>query len=183
MVSLTSVGRRFEIPFRVVEGGTGIITGILSETEQASQPSYVFVQPRHVMRTMHPTPARPGMVLQSPSGAEFILGANGPSEQREGTLWQSFRRFEPTGRYLWQRRTRVLDAITQKYTEGQLATIGYIRAALEPIEREMADREMRVNFEQVRFITGAPIQSKDLIDGRSIAKVDKQLGLSIGVLI
>ena len=62
MVSLASVARRFEVPFTVIEGGRGQVTGILSETDQNSQPSYVFVQPRHVLRTPFPTALKAGMV-------------------------------------------------------------------------------------------------------------------------
>jgi len=182
MVSLASVGQRYEVSFRVVEGGTGTVMGILSETDQNSQPSYVFVKPRHVLRTRARTAIRAGMVLQSPIGAYFIVGENGPSEQPQGTIWQSFRLFEPTGRYLWTRRAKVKDPITKQDREGPIQNMGLIWAALEPLDREQADREMRVNFEQARFITGAPIKPSDLIDNRPITKVDKQLGLAIGVL-
>jgi len=182
MVSLASVGRRFELPFTVIEGGRGMVMAILSETDQNSQPSYVFVQPRHVLRTPFPTALRAGMVIRSPGGAPFIVGANGPSEQREGTLWQSFRLFEPTGRYMLSRRTRIREPITKQYTEGPVEEIGLIWAALEPLDREQSDREMRVNFEQSRFITGSAVAAGDLIDNRAITKVDRQLGLAIGVL-
>lgn len=182
MVSLASVSLRYDLPFTVIEGGSGVVMGILSETDQNSQPSYVFVQPRHVLRTPARTAVKPGMVLRSPSGAPFIVGANGPSEQRSGTLWQSFRLFEPTGRYAWTRRTKVMDAITKQMGEGPLVQLGMIWAAIEPLDREQSDREMRVNFEQSRFITGADIKPMDMIDNRTISKVDKQLGLAIGVL-
>ncbi len=183
MVGLKTVGKRFEIPFLVVEGGSGIVTGILSETDQASQPSYVFVQPRHVFRASYPTAIRAGMVIRSRIGTNFIVGDNGPSETYRGTLWESFRLFEPTGQYLWQRRVKVIDPITRVYTDGgEPQTMGLIYAALEPLDREQTDRDMRQNFEQVRLITGADIKSDDIIDNRAVTKVDKQLGLAIGVL-
>jgi len=182
MVSLASVSRRFEVPFSVIEGGQGMVMGVLSETDQNSQPSYVFVQPRHVLRTPHPTALKAGMVIRSPGGSPFIVGANGPSEQVEGTLWDSFRLFEPTGRYALSRRTKVMDPIAKQYKEGPVQVIGMIWAALEPLDREQADREMRVNFEQSRFITGSVVASGDLIDNRAVTKVDRQLGLAIGVI-
>lgn len=182
MVSLASVSRRFEVPFTVIEGGRGYVMATLSETDQNSQPSYVFVQPRHVLRTPFPTALRAGMVVRSPGGSPFIVGENGPSEQREGTIWQSFRLFEPTGRYTLSRRTKVLDPIAKQYKEGPVQVVGTIWAALEPLDREQSDREMRVNFEQSRFITGSVVAPGDLIDNRAISKVDRQLGLAIGVL-
>lgn len=182
MVSLTSVSRRFELPFVVIEGGRGTIMGTLSETDQNSQPSYVFVQPRHVLRTPAPTALRAGMVIRSPGGSPFIVGVNGPSEQREGTLWNSYRLFEPTGRYTLSRRTKIMDPITRQPKEGPVSIIGRIWAAVEPLDREQSDREMRVDFEQSRFITGAVVANGDLIDNRAVTKVDRQLGLAIGVV-
>lgn len=183
MTSLKTVGKRFEIPFSVVEGGSGIVTGILSETDQAGQPSYVFVQPRHIFRATYPTAIRSGMVIRSRIGTNFIVADNGPSETWRGTLWQSFRLFEPTGRYLWQRRVQTTDPITRtKMENGPPETLGWVYAALEPLDREQTDRDMRQNFEQIRMITGAPVRPDDLLDNRAVTKVDKQLGLAIGVL-
>jgi len=182
MVSLATVGERFDIAFRVIEGGSGIITGVLSETDQNAQPAYVFVNPRHVLRTVYPTALKIGMVIESLQGSKFIVGDNGPSENWRGTLFQSFRLFEPTGRYSWKRRTRIVDPITKAERDGPLETLGTIWAAIEALEREVNDSRLRQSFEQNRFITGAPVQSDDLIDNRPITKVDKQLGLQIGVL-
>ena len=182
MVSLASVGRRYEVQFSVVEGGTGIVRGILSETDQASQPSYVFVQPRHVLRTAAATALDSGMVIRSPGGAVFIVGDNGPSEQTEGTLWNSFRLFEPTGRYAWTRRSKVMDPIAKQMKEGPIQQIGMIWAALEPLDREAPDLTMRVSFEQSRLITGSPVLQGDLVDNRTVTKLDKQMGLAIGVV-
>lgn len=182
MVSLKSVGERYEIPFSLVEGGTGIVTGILTETDQNSQPSYIFVQPRHVLRTLAPTAIKNGMVLRSPSGSLFIVGANGPSETYRGTLWQSFRLFEPTARVPWQRRKFRVDPISKQKREDGITELGLIWVAIEPIDREAYDVTLRTSFEQTRFITGAAVKSDDLIDNRAVTKVDKQLGLSIGVL-
>lgn len=182
MVSLNTVGARFEIPFRVVEGGKGLVKGILSETDQNAQPSYIFVQPRHVLRTTLPSAIKLGMVLRSASGANFIVGANGPSETYRGTIWQSFRLFEPTGQYDWVRRSKLEDPITKQPREGPPIPMGKIWVAIEPLDREAFDRSLRSSFEQTRFITGAPIESDDLVDNRAVTKVDKQLGLSIGVL-
>lgn len=182
MVSLKTVGERFDIAFKVIEGGQGLVTGILSETDQNAQPAYVFIQPRHVLRTIYPTALKVGMVIESAAGSKFIVGDNGPSENWRGTLFQSFRLFEPTGRYLWQRRKMKIDPITKAQRDDGLEDVGLVWAAIEALEREVNDSRLRSSFEQNRFITGAPIRSDDLLDNRAVTKVDKQLGLSIGVL-
>lgn len=182
MVSLQSVGNRFDITLRVIDGGSGIVTGVLSETDQNAQPAYVFINPRHVLRTLHPTAVRIGMVLETLQGSKFIVGDNGPSENWRGTLFESFRLFQTTGQYTWKRRTRITDPITNAERDGPIEDKGLIWAAIEALEREVNDSKLRTSFEQNRFITGAPVLADDLIDNRPITKVDKQLGLQIGVI-
>jgi len=182
MVSLASVASRFEISFQVIEGGSGNVVGVLSETEQGSQPSYVFVSPRHVLRVRLPNALREGMVIRTPSGDRFIVGHNGPSEGRSGTLFQSYRLFEPTGQYLWQRRSKTVDPVTNVEREGAPVTMGTVWAALEQIDREQFDSKLRASFEIARFITGANVQSDDLIDGRRVTRSDVTLGLRIGTI-
>lgn len=183
MANLKLVGSRFDTLFRVISGGSGVIRGELTETEQNSQPSYVFVAPRHVLRTRFPTPVKPGMVIQAPAGDVFIIGDNGPSETNKGTIWQSFRLFEATGRYAWTRRGKTIDPITHLDKDtGIPQDLGLIWAALEPLDRLQIDREIHYSFGQARIITGSPIRNNDMVDNRTVSKLDKQLGLSIGLL-
>lgn len=183
MASLKTVGSRFSTLFNVIEGGSGIVRGELTETEQNSQPSYIFVVPRHVLRTPFPTAVKPGMVLRAPAGDVFIVGENGPSETRSGTIWQSFRLFEASGQYEWKRRVKVIDAITKQWKDtGTFTTPVKIWATIEPLDRLQFDREIHYSFEQFRIITGQPIKNDDIVDNRTVSKLDKQLGLSIGLL-
>jgi hypothetical protein len=180
---LKAAGDRFHIPWTVIDLGSGVIVGTVSETDQTSQPSYVFVRPRHVFRTPSPSALRVGMTIMSPWGAKFIVGDNGPSDTWRGRLWDSYRVFEPSGKYAWQRRGKTVDPITKlEQDTGEPETIGEIYAAIESMDREQVDREMRQYMEQLRFITGHPVKHGDLIDNRTVTKVDVQLGLYIGVL-
>jgi hypothetical protein len=182
MVSLSKVGRRFEVPLTVIEGGSGTIQGIISETDQQQIPSYIFVQQRHVLRVPAPTALQFGMVVRTPAGQVYILGDNGPSEAAEGTVWQSFRLFEPSGQYRWERRIKVVDPVTRLERDDGLQDMGTVWAAMEPLDREAFDRKIRASFEQSRFITGAAVLSDDLLDGRPVTKSDVLLGLRIGVI-
>jgi hypothetical protein len=182
MASLTKVGRRFEVPFAIVEGGSGIIHGVMSEADQKQIPVYAFVNPRHVLRTPTATALKAGMVIRTPAGAVFVVGDNGPSEQREGTIWQSWRLFEATGKYKWQRRNKIVDPVTELERDDGYIDMGDIWCALEPMDREVSDFRMSASFEQSRLISGRPIQHDDLIDGRKVTRAEHTLGVIIGVV-
>jgi hypothetical protein len=182
MASLTKLGRRFEVPLTVIEGGSGVIHGVISEADQKQIPVYAFVNPRHVLRTTAKSAVRAGMVIRTPGGSVFIVGDNGPSEQPEGTIWMSWRLFEATQQVKWQRRKKVTDVVTHLEKDEGLDELGTFWAAIEPLDREVGDFRMSASFEQSRIITGKVIQHDDLIDGRKVTRAELALGVTIGVL-
>lgn len=182
MASLKKIGRRFEVPFTIVEGGSGVVHGVMSEADQKQIPVYAFVNPRRVLRTPFKSAVRTGMVLRTPAGAHFIVGTNGPSDQPEGTIWQSWRLFEATEQVVWQRRKKQTDITTLLERDDGLEPLGTIWAALEPLDREVGDFKMSASFEQSRIITGRPIVVDDLVNGRKVTRAERALGVIIGVL-
>lgn len=182
MVSLASVQDRFEINCTVIEGGRGVVRGVLVEAPQTQAPSYVFVAPRMIFRVHNPTALSPGMVIKTPEGSVYIVGENGPSESAEGTLWISFRLFEATGRYTWKRRVKVVELVTNLEQDGEPEDLGSVWAAVEPEDRMAVDLKLRTSFEQSRFITGAAVMADDLLNGQPVIRADRQLGLIVGVI-
>src|SRR3546814_1242479 len=86
VVSLASVTDRFLTNIEVIVGGSGIIRGVITETDQNQVPSYILVSPRHVMRTRHPSAVRLGMVVRTQNGEVFIVGDNGPGGRKGKSL-------------------------------------------------------------------------------------------------
>lgn len=182
MPNLARLNDRFMIKMSVVEGGQGTVMGLLTETDQTQIPAYTFVNPRRILRTPLVTAVKTGLVLRSPSGEVYIVGENGASDTPQGTIWQSWRLFEASGQFTWQRRTTIVDPVTRLEREGQTVDMGLIWVAIEPLDREAPDRRLRISFEQDRFITGAPIASDDIVNGKKIVRCDRVLGINLGVL-
>lgn len=182
MVNLSSTAARFEIPFTVVEGGSGVFKGVLAEAEQNSQPSYVFSPPRLVLRVRTSGVLKPGVAIQSPEGIVYLVGYNGPSETHMGHLWDSFRLFKATEKVLWQRRIKIVDPVTGLDRDAGLQTIGNVWAAIEQIDREVLDRKVHASVEQARYVCSANILADDVLNDRQVTRADKQLGLTMGTL-
>lgn len=182
MVSLTSVAAGFEIPCTVIEGGSGVFRGIICETNQDSLPSYIFTNPRQVLRVRLPQLLATGMVIRTPAGMNYIVAQNGPSELPEGTVWQSYRLFAATGQYLWQTRKVKVDPITQMPRDDGLTEGTLIWAAVEPLDREPFDRKIRVSIEQSRVLAGKPIQSDDVLAGQTITRALPEIGVYVGII-
>lgn len=182
MPSLKQVGLRFEVPLTVIEGGSGTLHGVLSETDQKQLPVNAFVTPRHVLRTKIGVPIRTGMVVRTASGSAYIVGLNGPSEQSFGTIWTSWQMFAATQQVRWQRRKKAIDPVTQLERDDGYDELGNIWVALEYIDRMLNDSKMRMNFSQTRIITGQPILNDDVIDGRKVTRAENALGVIVGVI-
>lgn len=182
MVKLADSGARFEIPMTVIEGGSGIIHGVLVETSQHTQTATVFTDPRRIIRVRLPTRLRAGMVLRSPAGEVFIVAENGTSELPEGTLWDSFKLYKATGQVAWKRRGETTDPVTLLPVEAEPVDMGTVWVAIEPLTREAIERRLHVNIEQAQFLTGADVQRDDTLDGRPVTRSDNMMGIRIGVL-
>lgn len=181
-MTLFTSGKRFELQLTVIEGGSGIIRGTLSETDQQALPVFTFVSPRHTLRTSPQTALRSSMVLRSPAGEIFIVGENGHSEQRGGAIWQSWFLFKATDSVTWERRNKVTDPVTLLDRDDGHDDLGTFWMAYEPLDRKPADFRMNTSFEQARFICGAAVQVDDVVDGRKVTRADHILGVTIGVL-
>lgn len=182
MVSLASVGDKFAIPFQIIEGGSGIVRGVITETDQTTGQVSVFASPRHFLRCNTPTALRPGVVIQSPAGGIYMVGTNGPSEHYTATIWTSFKLFQVTRQVLWERRRTRVDPITRLPREDGVENKGLIWAAIEPLDRMLFDKRLKDSIEQSRFIAASPVLIDDILDGEVVTRSDVQLGLHIGVI-
>lgn len=179
MASLKKVAKRFEVPLAVVEGGSGILSGLLVEPSQLMLQDNVFINPRRVLRTDENAPVKAGMVLQTPAGLHYIVGNNAPTERPGGSTANHWWLFETTGQVSWKSRLKVIEIVTQLEQDAGYTDPVMIWAAYEPLDRQVLDRHMATNFPQARLITGQNVQPDDVIDDRKVTLINPALGLNI----
>ena len=178
MPSLRKVNDRYVTPIEVIENGSGFFQGIVDEPSQGTVPAYQFTAPRRLVRTNPGVPLKSGMVIRTKGDAVYIVGDLGDADD----IFQSFRLFETTGRYLWQTRGRTIDPVTELPSENGLVDNGMIWGTYEPDSKEALDRQLHLDMETGRFITNAPIKRDDLVDGKRVTRVDRVLGLNMASL-
>lgn len=178
MPSLRKVNDRFLERIGVIEGGSGYFLGIVDEPSQGTIPAYQFTSPRRLVRTNPGVPLKSGMVIRTKGKATYIVGDLGDSDD----IFQSFRLFEVTGRYLWQTRGQVIDPVTELPSEEALIDKGMIWGTYEPDSKEAIDRQLHLDMESGRFITNADLKRDDIVDGKRVTRVDHVLGLKMASL-
>jgi hypothetical protein len=175
VVSLQTADDRFMHRIQVIEFGSGYFKGIIDEPQQGSIPVAQFVNGRRVLRVNPETPVKPGMVVKTTGGSVFILAELGDS----GEIFKSFRMVETTGKYLWQTRGKVIDAVTGLAGDSGLSAGGLIWGSYEPGTREAFDRQAHVDLETARLVTNQPVRRDEVVDGRRVNRVDAQLGVYV----
>lgn len=178
MPSLQKSDDRFGARIEILEGGSGFFKGIVDEPGQGTIPAYQFTNPRRLLRVNPDAPVKPSMVIRTLGGSVFIVGELGDAEN----IFKSFRLFETTGQYNWQKRTKTIDPVTQLPMDTGLLTERMIWGAYEPASQEVFDRQLHVEMENGRFITNAPIKLNDIVAGKRVTRVDAVLGVKLGVI-
>lgn len=164
---------RFSKPLEIIEGGSGKFKGVMDEPPQGMVAAYAFTEPRRLLR-MRPDQRIPvGCVIKDAMENTFIVAEQGASVD----VFKSYRLFDTTGRYKWERRTTVVESITGLETDEIInQDMGMIWGVLEP-QPEQFDRQIRSSFEISRFITNKGIQTNDIINGERVTRVDNLLGV------
>jgi hypothetical protein len=173
--SLQKADDRFMHRFQVIEGGSGYFYGIIDEPRQGAVPVYQFVTDRRLLRVNPGVPISSGMIIKTPNESVFIVAKHGDAEE----IFDSFRLVEPTGQYLWQKRGKTVDPVTNLPRDTGLVSQGQMWGSYEPAATEMFDRQIRSSFETGRFVTNRPVAVDDIVDGKRVARSDLQLGLYV----
>lgn len=181
MPSLQRADDRFSTPLTVLEGGSGQVSGVITEPGQGEVPAYAFNLPRRLLRVDASKPLKAGMVIRASEGTVWMVGQHGDAETYQGAVFRTFRLFEASGKFKWQKRGKKIDPVTTLPTDAKLIDQPDVWGSYEP-SPEMFDRQMRTSFEGGRFITNANIQRDDIVDGKKVSRVDIQLGLRLVTL-
>jgi hypothetical protein len=181
MPSLSRTHSRFTTSFTIIEGGSGVFQGIITEPGQGEVPSFQFNLPRRLLRVSPDLALSTAMVVRDQAGAVYMLGKHGSAHMGDDQLFRNFRLFEASKQFPWQTRGRTIDPVTKLKRDTALTEPTMIWGAYEP-GLERFDRGMQTSFELARFITNRVLNRDDLVDGRKVARVDEQLGLQIVAL-
>ena len=172
---------KFEIPFSVIENGTGTFHGALEDINLPEGATVNWVAPRRILKVSPNLHLKPRMVIQSPSGLKYMVASHSPSETSMGDPFVAYRLYEARHVAQLTRRTTVTDVRTGLEREGVESDPVSIYLSFEPLQ-EAFDREIRIPHEKRRIITNHEIIRGDLIDGDTVLEVHDALGLSGAVL-
>ncbi len=178
MTRLSQTTNRFSKPITIIEGGSGTFNAVMDEPPQGSVASYQFTEPRRLMRLLPNQSVPVPCVIRNKSGDVFIVADLGSSVD----VFRSYRLFDVTGQYTWERRGKQVDPVTNLPKDSKVSqNLGLIWGVMEP-QPEQFDRQIRSSFEINRFVTNKPIQLDDIVNGERVMRVDQLMGVYVASL-
>ena len=169
---------RFSKPITIIEGGSGTFHAVMDEPPQGAVASYQFTEPRRIIR-LRPEQSIPvPSIIKNGANDIFLVADLGSSVG----VFKSYRLFDITGQYTWQRRKKKIDPVTRlPLDDTELETIDVVWGVMES-QPEQFDRQIRSSFEINRFITNKAIQRDDIVDGQRVMRVDRMMGIYVASL-
>lgn len=173
--------QKFDIPFTVVDKGSGVFMAALEDVNLSQGSTLEWVAPRRILKVDPSLALKGGMVIRSGLGMNYMVADYAAVETSMGVPFRAFKLYESTSMGRLQRRSTIIDQRTLLEREGILGAEVLIYASFEPLQ-EAFDRELRIPNEKSRLITNYEILEGDVINGDKVIEAHKFLGLYGAVL-
>lgn len=155
--------------------------GVIFPVNPTALPTSVFVLPRLGLRTRPQEPVAARDLFRDAGGRVMLVGNWELPLSGDAVLSRCYVLFQMTGKVSWQRRGGDRrDPVTGLLTsKGEFAERGPIWVSIESYTHGNEDPGLRVPTDRLRCITGAPIQIGDVINGKTVKRLNPTLGVSI----
>lgn len=154
---------KFDIPFDVIDNGTGRFYGALEDLNLSEGSTLEWVAPRRILKVPPELALQGGMVIQSELGIKYMVAFYSPSETSMGPPFRAFKLYQVSVVATLTRRNTVIEIRTGLPQEATPSPAIDIYASFEPLQ-EAFDRELRIPNEKSRLITNEPLQRGDIIN-------------------
>lgn len=160
---------------------TGRVRGVVFPTSPTALPTSVFVLPRLGLRTRPAEPIKAGDLLRDPFRRTLLVGDHDGSLAGDARVSKLFALFQMTGQVSWQRRGQeTKHPVTGlKMAEGALVELGPIWVSIESYTHGNEDPGVRIPTDRLRCITHARLQLGDVVNGKTVKRINPALGVII----
>ncbi len=174
MRNLGHIGER-SLSMMTTLGGSQFRGTIMPASDQQGS-AMDFSSPRLILRVQADALAVTREIIVSPTGEKFIVGDHYAAEPG----WRSHRLLKAEQQMAWKRPTQALDAITKLPKAGVAPTdLGLIWVTTEMPRRQFSDPGLKVPIEKMVIVTNSAVKANDTLDGQSVTRINRELGLYI----
>lgn len=154
--------------------------GVLFPVSPTQLPTSVFVAPRIGMRCRPGEPVEPGDLCRDAAGRVMLVGYHDKSLCNSTPFSKVFALFQMTRRVSWSRRAETLDPVTRlPVAKGNPVELGPIWISLESYTHGDEDPGVRIATDRLRVITAAELKLGDIVDQKTVRRVNYTLGVTV----
>ena len=172
---------RFDIPFTVIDKGSGTFYGALEDLDLSEGGTLDWVPPRRILKVPVDLGLRGGMVIRTEKNMKYMVAFYSPAETSQGSPFRAFKLYQVTVIAQLQKRGSIIDLRTGLPREGALGAVQEIYASFEPLQ-EAFDRELRIPNEKTRLVTNEHLEEGDIVNGETVIEAHEFQGLWGAVL-
>lgn len=157
-----------------IEGGART-RAILQRPPDIDRPGAEYTYPSPTLRVKPDSLIQDGSVIRTQAGVRYLVAGH------SATLdWVTHHLFRCDRQVTWARYTSTTDPVTQlQVTPATPTTIGFPWVMWEKVRREFTDLTLRVDQENHLLATGENVQLNDVIEGMTVKRVNRALGVTI----
>lgn len=172
MISLKSVGSRFNEPVRIV-GGPKTYARI-QRASDGGAPGVEFALPKTTLRVRPSSIITAGLVVELPGGDKFLT-----AEHSETAEYRTFHLFQTDRRVSWTKPNTRLHPVSKQPVGNGSESMGMIWVMWERTRREFMDLSIRIAQENYMVATGAEVEMGHYIDGKMVKRVSHAMGVRV----
>jgi hypothetical protein len=148
---------------------------ILQEAPDTGSVNDQFMCPKVTCRVRTNSLINSGSVIQTESGSIFLV-----CDHQKTAVWRTHLLLPCDRTVQWQRTTPTTDPVTGlSMTSGEPQLMGTPWVYWERPTRPQTDYTTRIPDIDYVVVTGAPVQSKDTINGHTILRFDIAMGVTV----
>lgn len=154
--------------------------GVLFPVSPTQLPTSVFIAPRIGMRCRLREPVAPGDLCRDRHGRVLLVGYHDDTLSGNIPLSRTFALFQMTQLVSWSRRAETRDPVTQQpVAHAAPVEMGPIWISLESYTHGDEDPGVRIPTDRLRAVTASPLKTGDLIESKTVRRVNRTLGITI----
>lgn len=154
--------------------------GVIFPVNPTALPTSVFVLPRLGLRTRSKEPVAARDLFRDPARRVMLVGDWELPLAGDDVISRCFVLFQMTRQVSWQRREETRHPVTNlPVATGTPVEKGPIWVSIESYTRGDNDAGLRVVTDRLRCITGSPIAVGDVVDGKTVKRINPALGVYV----
>lgn len=152
-----------------------VFMGTISTAPEGNAPAAEYTNPRLWLRVSPELDLAAGAEIIDELGRRFLTAEH----ETAAHVYRTFKLVPLTVQVTWTRVGTVIDPLTRLEKSAELQNLGPIWISRDPSARIFFDPQMHIAPNRVSIATGKDVQLNDMVDGKTVKRINQVLGVRL----